>query len=51
MSARAQAADLIRPLLPPDGWLVRAIDKGTPYVMANLLLVEWKPPAAPTPGS
>jgi hypothetical protein len=42
VSARAQAADQIRPLLPPDGWLVRAIDKGAPYVTANLLVAEWK---------
>jgi hypothetical protein len=34
--------DLIRPSLPSNGGLVGAIDKGAPYVTANLLLAEWK---------
>lgn len=45
VKARAAAAQAIRPLLPPSGWLTRALDGATLFVDEKALLREWRLPS------
>jgi hypothetical protein len=40
-SIRVRAADALRPRLPRTGWLVRALDTGSPFVSPASLIGEW----------
>lgn len=42
VEARLTAANIIRPQIPPSGWLVRAIDNDEIIVTIDILLSEWE---------